>query len=132
MLQWNGTLPPSSRLPHPHRQTAACGTGLLEKIKLGEPSNRRARGTQRTQDVGCVVAGLPRQGRGGARSSLTLPWRMAEIHRDHGLSCRGVAAESVGLESPLLDGGNRRPAQNKISPDNFQILDATIASNHHL
>jgi hypothetical protein len=65
-------------------------------------------------------------------ATLTLPWRTAEIDGDHGLSCRSVAAEAVGLETPLLDCGNRRPAQNKISPNNFQILYAAIAPNYRL
>ena len=43
-----------------------------------------------------------------------------------------MAAETVGLETPLFNRGNRRPAQNKISANNFQILDAAIASNYRL
>src|SRR6202162_6121769 len=65
-------------------------------------------------------------------TTLALPWRIAEIDGDHGLSCRSVAAEAVGLETPLPDCGNRRPAQNKISPNNFQILYAAIAPNYRL
>ena len=62
----------------------------------------------------------------------TLPWRIAKIYGEHGLSCGSVAVDRVGLESPLLDCGDRRPAQNKISPHNFQILNRAIAPNPRL
>jgi hypothetical protein len=44
----------------------------------------------------------------------------------------GVAVDAVGLEAPLLDCGNCRPAQNKISAHEFEILDAAIAAHHCL
>ncbi len=43
-----------------------------------------------------------------------------------------MAADTIGLKLPLLNCGNRCPAQNKISANNFQILDAAIASNYRL
>src|ERR1035437_6636445 len=115
-------------VPDPRRQTAACGAGLLEEIQRREPSNRRAGRTQRPQVGACVAAGLC-PARAGDSPSPHLPWWIDEIDGDHALSCRSVAVESVGLKPPLLDGGNRRPPQNKISPNNFQILDAAIAPN---
>src|SRR5260370_30337873 len=94
-------------VPHPRRQTAACRAGLLEEIQRREPSNRRA-GRTRPQIGGCVVAGVcpPRT----ARSPIptpALPWRIAEIYGDYGLSCRPMALENVGVGPPLLLCGQR-------------------------
>ena len=81
---------------------------------------------------GCVVAGLCPAEQGSPVTTLTLPRRIAEIDGDHGLSCSSMAADIVGLKPPLLDCGNRGAAQNKISANNFQILDAAIAPNYRL
>src|SRR5260370_4576031 len=109
-------------VPRSRRQTAACRAGLLEEIQRREPSTRRA-GRTRPQIEGCVVAGLcpARTGRSPV-PALALPRRIAEIYGDRGLSCRRVAVETVGLEPPLLDYGNRRPAHNIIPTNQFHIL----------
>ncbi len=43
-----------------------------------------------------------------------------------------MTVDTVGLEPPLLDGGNRRSAQDEVSSNNFQIFDAAIASDYRL
>src|SRR5260370_16951953 len=119
-------------VPHPDMQTAACRQGRWEEMQRCEPPNRRA-GRTRPQIGGCVVAGFcPARTARSPIPTPALPWRIAEIDGDHGLSCRRMAIETVGLEPPLLDCGNRRPAENKIPTNNFQILDVAIASTHCL
>ena len=80
----------------------------------------------------CGGGALPRRTGRTPITTLTLPRRIAEIDGDHGLSCRGMAADTVRLKPPLLDCGNRGAAQNKISANNFQIFDAAIAPNYRL
>src|SRR5271163_4036987 len=99
-------------IPHPHKQAAARSAGLLEEIQRSSPSNRRGARTRRAQ--------------------IGLAGRSAEINCDHGLGCGRVTVEIVGLELPLLDCSNRRPAQNKISPENLQIFYAAVASHSRL
>ena len=80
-----------------------------------------------------MVAGLGPASTGRSPvTTVTLAWRIAEIDGDHGLSCSSMAADTVGLKPPLLDCGNRGAAQNKISANNFKILDAAIAPNYGL
>src|SRR6202171_6439194 len=80
----------------------------------------------------CGGGALPRRTGRSPVTTLTLPWRIAEIDGDHGLSGRSVAADTVRLKPPLLDCGNRGAAQNKISANNFQIFDAAVAPNYRL
>src|SRR5580658_8733930 len=94
-----------------HRQAAAGRPGLLEKVQRRRPPGR---------------AGSPRRPQ-VMWNRLWLFRRIAEIDGDHSLNGGSVAVLSVRLEPPLLDGNNGRPAQNKISANNFQILDAAIA-----
>src|SRR5260370_36963547 len=111
------------RLPRPRTQCAGWRAGLLEEIQRREPPERRA-GRTRPQIEGCVVAGLcPARTARSPIPTPALPWRIAEIGGDHGLSCRPMAIENVGLEPPLLGCRTRRAAENKIPTNNFQILD---------
>src|SRR5208282_5768112 len=120
-------------IPHPRRQAATNRAGLLEEINRSKPTNRRRRRTRpqveerlRGGRRSCGDGALPRQDVAESIPALSLSRRIAETNGDRGLSCRGVTVDTVRLEPPLLDGGNGRSAQDKVSSHNFQILDAAI------
>src|ERR1039458_4872425 len=55
-----------------------------------------------------------------------------EFYGNHGLRLGSVPVERIRLEPPLLDGGDGRLAENKVSTHNLQILDVAVAPDRGL
>src|SRR5208283_401052 len=58
-------------------------------------------------------------------------WRV-EVDGEEGLRLDGMAADRVGLEAPLLHGGDRRLREDERAADDLQVLHSAIAANRRL